>query len=118
MKGESKDSDGDGRRLPRPVYATSGSLLLTREWTDKYRQHWQIAYQFADLVRPLLPKGTVLLMTSVFDNTEANPDDPDPNQVGDRRRSRDVSRLDRHYVPDSGGVRKAQGRARQPHVTV
>ena len=27
-----------------------------------------------------LPKGTVLLMTSVFDNTEANLDNSDPNQ--------------------------------------
>jgi hypothetical protein len=48
--------------------------------TDKYRQRWQIAYQFADRATPLLPRGTVLLMTSVFDNTAANVDNPDPNQ--------------------------------------
>ena len=31
-------------------------------------------------MKPLLPKGTVVLFTSVFDNTEANPLNPDPNQ--------------------------------------
>ncbi len=29
---------------------------------------------------PLFPKGTVLLMTSTFDNTSANPHNPDPDQ--------------------------------------
>ena len=48
--------------------------------TNNYRHNWQIAYQFADDARPLLPQGTVLLFTSVFDNTEANPLNPDPNQ--------------------------------------
>ena len=31
-------------------------------------------------MKPLLPKGTVLLFTSVFDNTAANPLNPDPDQ--------------------------------------
>ena len=29
---------------------------------------------------PLLPKGTVLTVTNVFDNTADNPFNPDPNQ--------------------------------------
>lgn len=29
---------------------------------------------------PLLPKGTVLIITNVFDNTADNPFNPDPNQ--------------------------------------
>ena len=29
---------------------------------------------------PLFPKGTVLLLTSTFDNTVANPHNPDPDQ--------------------------------------
>jgi hypothetical protein len=48
--------------------------------TNNYRHNWQIGYQFADNVRPLLPRGTVIIFTSVFDNTEANPLNPDPNQ--------------------------------------
>ena len=45
-----------------------------------YKHNWQIAYQFARDSKPLLPKGTMLLFTSVFDNTAANPLNPDPDQ--------------------------------------
>ena len=45
-----------------------------------YKHIWQIAYQFSPDARPLLPKGTMLIFTSVFDNTAANPLNPDPEQ--------------------------------------
>jgi hypothetical protein len=45
-----------------------------------YKHIWQIAYQFSADAKPLLPKGTMLLLTSVFDNTAANPLNPDPEQ--------------------------------------
>ena len=45
-----------------------------------YRHNWQIAYRIEDRFQPLLPKGTKLLFTSVFDNTGANELNPDPNQ--------------------------------------
>ena len=32
---------------------------------------------------PLLPKGTVLILTSWFDNTTENPFNPDPDQIGE-----------------------------------
>ncbi|MBM4182743.1 MAG: cytochrome c [Gemmatimonadetes bacterium] len=48
--------------------------------TNNYRHNWQIGYQFADHARPLLPAGTMLLFTSVFDNTDKNPLNPDPDQ--------------------------------------
>lgn len=47
---------------------------------NKYNHNWQIAYIYEDDVKPLLPKGTVLQFTSVFDNTVNNPINPDPNQ--------------------------------------
>ncbi len=47
---------------------------------DKYNHFWQISYEFEDDVAPLLPKGTVLLITTVWDNTAANPINPDPRQ--------------------------------------
>lgn len=47
---------------------------------DKYNHNWQISYLYADEAKPLLPKGTVLKFTSVFDNTANNPINPDPNQ--------------------------------------
>jgi hypothetical protein len=47
---------------------------------NKYNHNWQISYIYEDDVKPLLPKGTVLQFTSVFDNTVNNPINPDPNQ--------------------------------------
>ena len=41
---------------------------------------WQTAFLYEDHVMPLLPKGTVLIITNVFDNTADNPFNPDPNQ--------------------------------------
>lgn len=47
---------------------------------NKYNHNWQIAYIYADEAKPLLPKGTVLQFTTVFDNTANNPINPDPEQ--------------------------------------
>jgi hypothetical protein len=47
---------------------------------DRYNHNWQIAYEYADDVQPLLPKGTVLLFHAFFDNTSNNPLNPDPDQ--------------------------------------
>jgi hypothetical protein len=41
---------------------------------------WMTTYIYEEDVRPLLPKGTVLLITSTFDNTKENPNNPDPTQ--------------------------------------
>ena len=41
---------------------------------------WHTTFVYEDHVAPLLPKGTVLITTSIFDNTEANPYNPDANQ--------------------------------------
>ena len=44
-------------------------------------QHgWHTTFVYEDYARPLLPKGTVLILTSVFDNTKNNKDNPDPDQ--------------------------------------
>jgi hypothetical protein len=47
---------------------------------DDYKHIWQLAYEFEEDSKPLLPKGTVLIFTSVFDNTADNPLNPDPDQ--------------------------------------
>ena len=41
---------------------------------------WHTAFLYEDHVMPLLPKGTVLIVTNHFDNTADNPNNPDPNQ--------------------------------------
>jgi len=48
---------------------------------------WHTAFLYEEDAMPLLPKGTVLILTSIFDNTAANPYNPDPEQwvvAGDR----------------------------------
>lgn len=41
---------------------------------------WQTAFLYEDWAMPLLPKGTVLMVTNVFDNTANNPHNPAPDQ--------------------------------------
>ena len=41
---------------------------------------WHTLFLYEDHVAPLFPKGTVLLMSSTFDNTADNPHNQDPDQ--------------------------------------
>ena len=46
---------------------------------SNFNFNWHNAYVYADDVAPLLPKGTVLKVTSWHDNTTANKSNPNPN---------------------------------------
>ncbi len=46
----------------------------------RYSNNWHINYIYDPDYAPVLPKGTVLLVTSVHDNTAANKNNPDPRQ--------------------------------------
>jgi len=60
------------------IYPDGRHEILGR--VNNYNHFWQISYEFADDAAPLLPRGTVLLITTVWDNTAANPINPDPRQ--------------------------------------
>jgi hypothetical protein len=64
-------------QIVEAVYPDGKSEVINKlDW-----QHgWHTTFVYKEGVRPLLPKGTVLITTSVFDNTAANPTNPDPNQ--------------------------------------
>jgi hypothetical protein len=47
---------------------------------SRYSNTWHINYIYDPDHAPVFPKGTVLLVTSVFDNTAANKNNPDPRQ--------------------------------------
>jgi hypothetical protein len=54
---------------------------------DNFNFNWHNNYVYADDAAPLLPKGTLLQITMWYDNTAANPNNPDPDQwvgFGDR----------------------------------
>ena len=54
---------------------------------DRFDFNWMTNYIFADDAAPLLPKGTQLKVSSWYDNTRTNKNNPDPDQwvgFGDR----------------------------------
>ncbi len=60
------------------IYPDGRREMLGR--VDNYSHFWQIAYEFEEQAAPLLPRGTVLLITTTWDNTADNPINPDPRQ--------------------------------------
>jgi hypothetical protein len=71
---------------------------------NRYNCGWQIVYNYADDVAPLLPAGTILHVISWHDNSANNVWNPDPRSwVGYGERStEDMSRawLDFYYMSD------------------
>jgi hypothetical protein len=54
---------------------------------NNFNFNWHNNYVYADDAAPLLPKGTIIRVTSWYDNTASNKNNPDPNQwvgFGDR----------------------------------
>jgi hypothetical protein len=47
---------------------------------SEYSFNWHTNYVYADDAAPLLPKGTIIRITSWHDNTKDNPNNPDPDQ--------------------------------------
>jgi hypothetical protein len=68
-----------GKEMSMEAILPDGRRMMLGK-VDDYKHIWQLGYEFEADAKPLLPKGTVLLFSSVFDNTEDNPLNPDPNQ--------------------------------------
>jgi len=67
------------------ILPTGQSTMLS--YVNNFNFNWHNNYVYADDVAPLLPKGTILKITSWYDNTSNNPHNPDPQQwvgFGDR----------------------------------
>jgi len=47
---------------------------------DNFQWNWHNNYIYADDAAPLLPKGTILVLTAWHDNTASNRNNPDPEQ--------------------------------------
>ncbi len=64
--------------------------METLSCVDRYKFGWHIVYNYADDAAPLLPKGTMLKVTSWHNNTATNIYNPDPqNWAGFGQRSID-----------------------------
>jgi hypothetical protein len=65
---------------------------------------WHTTHIYEDWAQPLLPKGTVIVSSSLMDNTPENPSNPDPDQwvVYGRRSVSEMAhiRFGLTYIPD------------------
>jgi hypothetical protein len=67
------------------ILPTGQTIMLSH--VNNFNFNWHNSYVYADEAAPLLPKGTLLKITSWYDNTRANKNNPDPDQwvgFGDR----------------------------------
>jgi hypothetical protein len=82
-----------------------------------YDFQWQIVYNYADDVAPLLPAGTIVHVISWHDNSTANRNNPDPrNWVGfGHRTTDDMARhwLTYYYMSDEEFREEVAARAAQ-----
>jgi hypothetical protein len=56
-------------------------------YVGKFNFNWMTNYIYDDDAAPAFPKGTIIRVTAWYDNTRANPNNPDPDQwvgFGDR----------------------------------
>ena len=61
--------------------------VQTISYVGKFNFNWMTNYIYDDEAAPVLPKGTMIRVTAWYDNTRANPNNPDPDQwvgFGDR----------------------------------
>ena len=65
-------------QMMEAVYPDGRREVLSKlDWQHR----WHTTFIYEDHAAPLLPKGTVVILTSYFDNTADNPGNPDPNQL-------------------------------------
>ena len=75
-----------GKSMQVEAILPDGSSQII-SYVGKFNFNWMTNYIYDDDAAPLLPKGTVILVSAWYDNTRANKDNPDPDQwvgYGDR----------------------------------
>jgi hypothetical protein len=75
-----------GKAMSMEAILPNGTTQMLSH-VNNFNFNWHNNYVYADDAAPLLPKGTILKITSWYDNTTANKNNPNPNQwvgFGDR----------------------------------
>ncbi len=75
-----------GKAMSMEAILPNGSIQML-SLVDHFDFNWMTNYVYSDDSAPLLPKGTILKVTSWYDNTTGNKNNPDPTQwvgFGDR----------------------------------
>ena len=68
-----------GKAMSMEAILPDGSTRML-SFVDHFNFNWMNNYIYTDDAAPVLPKGTILRITSWYDNTTANRNNPDPNQ--------------------------------------
>jgi hypothetical protein len=75
-----------GKAMQVEAILPDGSNQIV-SYVGKFNFNWMTNYIYADDAAPVFPKGTVIHVSAWYDNTRANPFNPDPDQwvgYGDR----------------------------------
>jgi hypothetical protein len=60
------------------IYPDGRAEMLSK--IGNWQHNWHTTFLYEDHVMPLLPKGTVIVITAWYDNSASNPNNPDPDQ--------------------------------------
>ena len=90
-----------GYQMMEAIYPDGRRELINKiDWNHL----WHTTHIYEDWAQPLLPKGTVIIATSLLDNTADNPSNPDPDQwvVYNRRSAGEMAhiRFGITWIPD------------------
>jgi hypothetical protein len=75
-----------GKAMGVEAILPDGSVQ-TISYVGRFNFNWMTNYIYDDDAAPVLPRGTIIHVTAWYDNTSANPNNPDPEQwvgFGDR----------------------------------
>lgn len=75
-----------GKAMEVEAILPDGSRQVV-SYVGHFNFNWMTNYIYADDAAPVFPKGTIIKVTAWYDNTRANPNNPDPDQwvgFGDR----------------------------------
>jgi hypothetical protein len=75
-----------GKAMEVEAILPDGSTQVV-SYVGKFNFNWMTNYIYDDDAAPVFPKGTIIRVTAWYDNTRANPNNPDPDQwvgFGDR----------------------------------
>ena len=101
-----------GKAMSMEAILPTGQTQMLSMVSD-FSFNWHNNYVYADDAAPLLPKGTILKITSWHDNTAGQQEQPRPESVGGLGRShgrRDGARVGEHHLHGGRGL---QGRSRE-----
>jgi hypothetical protein len=68
-----------GKAMAVEAILPDGSVQ-TVSYVGNFNFNWMTNYIYADDATPVFPKGTIIHVTAWYDNTTANPNNPDPDQ--------------------------------------